>query len=86
MILHIPWTPVQISKFKFLELSPLHKEILEKALRTTYVPTYIDVEWFQATANNISSPYYLTFLKEDEKYLSHPHNIALHIEVQIYHT
>ena len=36
--------------------------------------------------NHIASPHYLSFSKEDDKYLSHPHNISLHIEVMIYIT
>lgn len=36
--------------------------------------------------NLISSRHYLTFFEEDDKTLSHPHNLALHIEVQIFHT
>ena len=32
----------------------------------------------------MSSPHYLTFSEEDEKSLSHPHNLALHIEIKIY--
>lgn len=33
--------------------------------------------------NHISTPHYLSFSKEDDKTLSHPHNLTLHIEVQI---
>ena len=36
--------------------------------------------------NYISSPHYLTFLEEDDKSLSHPHNLSLHIEVMIHKT
>ena len=36
--------------------------------------------------NHISTPHYLSFSEKDDKSLSHPHNLALHIEVQIYHT
>lgn len=79
-------TPTQISIFELLELSPLHKEILEKALRTTNVPTNIDPDQFQAMGNHISSPHYLSFSAEDDTSLSHPHNLALHIEVLVYHT
>ena len=78
-------TPAQISIFELLELSPLHKDILEKALRSTNVPTDIDAERFQAMVNHISSPHYLTFSEEDDRALSHPHNLTLHIKVQIFH-
>ena len=64
----------------------MHKDILEKSLRSTNVPTDIDAERFQAMVNHISSPHYLTFSEEDDQALSHPHNLALHIEVQIFHT
>ena len=36
--------------------------------------------------NHISSPHHLTFSKEDDQAPSHPHNLALHIEVQIFRT
>ena len=36
--------------------------------------------------NHICSPHYLTFFEEDDQALSHPHNLALHVEVQIFHT
>ena len=36
--------------------------------------------------NHISSPHPLTFSEEDDKAHSHPHNLALHIEVQIFRT
>ena len=79
-------TPAQISIFELLKLSPLHKEILEKALCMENVPNDIDPDKFQAMVNHISSPHYLYFSPEDDQSLSHPHNLALHIEVQVYHT
>lgn len=72
-------TPAQISIFKLLELSPLHKEILKKSLRTTNIPMDVDDDKFQDMMNHISSSHYLTFSKENYKSLSHPHNLALHI-------
>ena len=36
--------------------------------------------------NYIASPHYLSFLEEDDKSLSHPHNLSLHIEVMIHRT
>ena len=36
--------------------------------------------------NHISSPHPLAFFEEDDKAPSHPHNLALHIEVQIFCT
>ena len=79
-------TPAQISIFELLELSPLHKDILEKALRSANIPTDIDAERFQAMVNHISSPHYLTFSEEDDRALSHPHNLTLHVKVQIFRT
>ena len=78
--------PTHISIFELLELSPSHKEILEKYLHSTNVPTDIDNGRFQAMVNHISLPHYISFSKEDEKSLSHPHNLTLHIEVKIFHT
>ena len=39
-------TPAQISIFELLELSPLHKEILEKALHAMRVPPNLDPDKF----------------------------------------
>ena len=36
--------------------------------------------------NHIASSHYLSFSKEDDKSLSHPHNLALHIQVMIHKT
>ena len=69
-----------------LELSPLHKDILKKALCFPNIPIDIDVEKFQAMVNHISSPHYLTFSEEDDRALNHPHNLALHVKVQIFRT
>ena len=77
-------TPAQISMFELIELSPLHKEVLEKSLCAANVPMDINVERSQAMVNHISSPHYLTFSEEDDKSLSHPHNLVLHIKVQIF--
>ena len=65
-------TPAQISIFELLELSPLHKDILEKALHSASVPMDIDTELFQAMVNHISSPHHLTFSEEDDRAPSHP--------------
>lgn len=79
-------TLAQISIFELLELSPLHKDILEKALCFANVPMDIDAKKFQAMVNHISSPHYLIFFEEYERALSYPHNLALHVKVQIFHT
>lgn len=50
------------------------------------VPNNLDVNQFQNMVNHIVSPHYLSFLEEDDKSLSHPHNIALHIEDVIHKT
>ena len=86
LVSQLQCTLAQISIFELLELSPLHKDILEKALRFANIPTDIDAERFQAMVNHISSPHYLTFSEEDDRALSHPHNLSLHVEVQIFHT
>ena len=36
--------------------------------------------------NHIASPHYHSFLEEDDKSLSHPHNLALHFDVMIHRT
>lgn len=50
------------------------------------VPNNLDVYQFQGMVNHITSPHYLTFSKDDDKALSHPHNLSLHIEVMIHKT
>ena len=64
----------------------MHKDIFMKALCFAIIPLDIDVEWFQDMVNHISSSHYLTFSEEDDRALSHPHNLALHVKVQIFHT
>ena len=49
-------------------------------------PNDLDPDRFQDMVNHISSPHYLSFSEEDDKSLSHPHNLPLHIKVQVYHT
>ena len=78
--------PTQISIFEILELSPKHKKVLEDALHMENVPNNLDIDQFQNMVNHIASPHYLSFLEEDDKSLSHPHNLALHIEVMIHKT
>lgn len=68
-------TPDQISIFELLEFSPRHKHVLKDALCTANVPNNIDVDQFQNMVNHLASPHYLTFSEEDDKALSHPHNL-----------
>lgn len=69
----LQWTPTQIPIFELLELSPLHKEILEKSLCTTNVSTTIHAEKFQAMVNHISSH----FLKRMKK----PRELQIMIQI-----
>ena len=50
------------------------------------IPYNLDIDQFQNMVNHIMSPHYLFFLKEDDKSLSHLHNLAIHIEVMIHRT
>lgn len=36
--------------------------------------------------NHLANPHYLTFFKQDDKALSHPHNLTLHIKFMIHKT
>ena len=78
--------PTQILIFELVELSPRHRQVLEDALRMENVPKNLDVDQFQNMVNHIASPHYLSFSEEDDKSLSHLHNLALHIEVMIHRT
>ena len=44
------------------------------------------MDQFQNMVNHLASPHFLTFSEEDDKSISHPHNLALHIEVMIHKT
>lgn len=79
-------TPAQILIFEILELSPRHKQIFEDALCMENVPNNLDIDQFQNMVNHITTPHYLTFSEDDDKALSHPHNLSLHIEVMIHRT
>ena len=50
------------------------------------IPNNLDVDHFQNMVIHIASPRYLSFLEEDDKSLSHPHNLSLHNEVMIHRT
>ena len=63
-----------------------HKKLLEDALRLANIPNNLDVDQFHNMVNHIASPHYLSFWEEDDKSLSHLHNLALHIEVMIHKT
>lgn len=51
---------------------------------TTNVPKDLDLDQFQSMVGHLTSPHYLSFFKEDDNLLNHPHNEPLHIEVMIH--
>ena len=77
-------TNAQISIFELLKISPAHRQILDKALNEANVPQDLDLERFQSMVGHLTSPYYMSFSKEDDTSLSNPHNQPLHIEVMIH--
>lgn len=76
--------PAQISILKLLKISPAHKDILEKALVDTTVPTNLEFCQFQAMVGHLTVPHCLSFSENDDASLTHPHNTTLHIEVIIH--
>jgi len=54
---HLGKTPAQITILELLHTSLLHKEILDKALMETQVPTDINVEQFQAMVAHLATPH-----------------------------
>lgn len=76
-------TPAQISILELLCLSPSHKDILEKALLETQVPTNLDHDQFQAMVGHLTTPHYLSFTENDDLAITQPHNAPLHIEVLV---
>jgi len=81
---HLDKTPAQISILELLHTSPLHKEVLDKALMETQVPTNLNFDQFQAMVGHIASPHHLTFSEKDLPTSDNLHNDALHIEVRIH--
>ena len=77
-------TNAQISIFELLKILPAHRQILDKVLVEENVAQDLDLEKFQSMVGHLTSPYYMSFSKEDENSLSHPHNQPLHIEVMIH--
>lgn len=67
-------TNAQISILELLKISSVHREILDKALLTTNVPKDLYVNQFQSMVGHLTSPHYLTFSKEYDNSLNHPHN------------
>lgn len=68
---------------ELLKISPAHKEILEQALVPTTVPNNLEVFQFQAMVGLLTTPHCLSFFENDDVSLTHPHSVALHIEVLI---
>lgn len=77
-------TPTHISIFELLHISPPHKEIIDKALQETLIPTDLLMDQFQAMVGYISSPLYLMFTNLDDTSPKEPHNAPLHIEAFIH--
>lgn len=61
----------------------MHKEILEKASVETTVSKDLDVDQFQNMVGHLIAPHCLSFSKNDDTSLQHPHNDPLHVEVTI---
>lgn len=76
--------PAQISILELLKISPAHKEILEQALVATTVPNNLEFFQFQAMVGHLTAPHCLSFSKNDDVSLTHPHNVSLHMEVLIH--
>lgn len=77
-------TPAQISILELLKLSPTHKEILERALVDNTISKHLDINQFQTMVGHFTTPHCLSFTKEYDMSLQHPHNAPLHIEVLIH--
>ncbi|GLJ42866.1 hypothetical protein SUGI_0888550 [Cryptomeria japonica] len=75
--------PTQISILELLKVSPMHKEILEKALVETIVSKYLDIDQFKNMVGHLIAPHCLSFSENDDASLQHPHNAPLHVEVTI---
>ena len=46
----------------------------------------LDIDQFQTMVGHLTTPHCLSFTKEDDMSLQHPHNAPLHIEVLIHKT
>lgn len=55
----------------------MHKEILERALAKTIVSSNLDVDQFQNMVGHLIVPQYLSFTKNGNISLQHPHNNPL---------
>lgn len=75
--------PAQISILERLKVSPMHEEILEKALVETTVSKDLDIDQFQNMVGHLIAPHCLSFFENDDASLQHPHNAPLHVEVTI---
>lgn len=73
----------QIMIFELLKILAAHRKILDKALIEENVPQDLDLDRIQSMVGHLTSPYYMSFFKEDDNSLSHLHNQQLHIEVMI---
>ena len=76
-------TPTQISILELLTTSPIHKEILEKALLESHVPQNINASQFTTMIGNLSAQKHLVFTDKDFQGANPHHNMSLHIGVLI---
>lgn len=82
---HLGKTSSYISILDLLKSSPIHQEILTKALHDTHVPTDIDPTQFQALVGHLSTTYQLGFSQNNMPYIESNHNRPLHLEVLVNH-
>jgi len=62
---HLRKTFAPILILELLKISPMHKQILDKALLESHVPNAINVEQFQAMVGHLTSTHSLVFTKKD---------------------
>ena len=69
--------------FELLKISPAHRWFYDKVIIEANVPQDLDLDKFQSMVDHLTSPYYMSFSKEDDNSPSHLYKKKLYIEFMI---
>ncbi|WP_044908681.1 retropepsin-like aspartic protease, partial [[Clostridium] innocuum] len=75
--------PAQISILDLLRTSPIHQEILDKALKEGHVPTDINTTQFETLVGHLSAACALSFKESDIPDVAPDHTLPLRIAVMV---
>ena len=83
IIEHLGNMPAQISILDLLRTSPIHQEILDKALKEGHVPIDINTTQFETLVGHLSAACALSFKESDIPDVAPDHTLPLRIAVMV---